>query len=63
MSSTPTQEKPAAYINVAANVNFLQRLTCCNNSDMLKSNAADTPRNGSVSPFKPPEEVDPPDKD
>ena len=38
MSNTP---KPQSYINVAADVNFLQRIICCNHN--IANNAADTP--------------------
>ena len=34
-------DKPAGYINVAADVNFLQRVVCCNHN--IANNTADKP--------------------
>lgn len=38
MSNTP---KPSSYINIAADVNFLQRIICCNHDN--GNTPADTP--------------------
>lgn len=37
------REKPNSYLNIVADLTFLQNIVCCNN-DMNKS-SADTPRN------------------
>lgn len=36
------QPKPQSYINVAADINFLQRIICCNHD--IGNNPADTPK-------------------
>ena len=40
-----SQPKPSSYINVAADVNFLQRIICCNHD--IGTIPADTPRSRS----------------
>lgn len=37
-----TQPKPQSYINIAADVNFLQRIICCNSN--INNSPADTPK-------------------
>ena len=41
--SSNKDNKPASYLNIVADLTFLQNIVCCNN-DMNKS-TADTPRN------------------
>ena len=41
-----SQPKPSSYINVAADVNFLQRIICCNHD--IGTTPADTPRSRSL---------------
>ena len=57
-SSQPTQAqgKPAGYINIVADLTFLQSIMCCNSD--LNKNAADTPRAQQMQEphFFPPEE-------
>ena len=41
-SNTTNQSKPSSYINIAADVNFLQRIICCNHD--ISNTPADTPK-------------------
>ena len=41
-NTNQSNSKPSSYINVAADVNFLQRIICCNHD--IGNNVADTPR-------------------
>lgn len=38
---TMSSNKPSSYINVAADINFLQKITCCNHN--IANGPADTP--------------------
>ena len=41
-----TQPKPSSYINVVADLNFLQRIVCCNHN--IGNTPADTPGSRSL---------------
>ena len=42
------QPKPSSYINITADVNFLQRIICCNHDIGNAPTPADTPRSKSL---------------